>query len=195
MSTANQIPDSDDIPESDDTIPASRLMRERNDYRDSHALELTRANELEKRLRKVEADLADWQAIALRNGELLAHAEVERASAQGQVIHLADKNRNDWITFQNDNAEHMRVRAAYFARADKLAAFIETVCEDNGWTADDEFIEDLILSAGVECPACEGRGYDEDEEMVPFGGQSNGYATREVRFDCEKCHGLKMVLR
>lgn len=164
-------------------------------WRERWALELSRANQLETALRKAEADLADWHRIALENGERAELAEVDAARAQGQVAHLSEKIRNDWLTFEKDNAEHMRVRAAYFARADKLAEYIQHDLEHTGESVEDEHVRDLILEAGVECRQCDGRGWDTDEEMVGDPGDKFGYRSTLISAECESCHGIGRVLR
>lgn len=169
--------------QTEEMIPVTDRQR-----RERWAQELTRANQLEIALRKAEEAAADWQRIALANGELLARA-------QGQVAHLVEQRRQDWLTFERDVAEHMRVRQAYWARADKLAEYIETWWDDEALTTEEDHVRDLIKAAGVDCPDCDGYGTDYDEDMIPHGGASNGYSTRTVTVDCERCHGIGRVLR
>ncbi len=80
-------------------------------------------------------------------------------------------------------------------RVEKLAEYVEFDMEHKGETVADDHIRDLVLAAGIQCNECEGKGWEVDEEMIPFGGPSNDYHTRTISVDCERCGGIGQVLR
>lgn len=156
----------------DDMIPlADRHWRER------WAQELTRANELEKKLREAERSAADWQSIALSNGEQLAHAQVDLARRELDVAAFKQA-AGGWMTRSQAN----------FSRADKLAEYIEQNWEHEGLNPETEHVRALIEEAGVDCESCggDGRRWHDD-----------GSDTRHpmVRDDCETCFGVGKVIR
>lgn len=159
----------------DDMIP----LTDRH-WRERWAQELTRANELEKKLREAERSAADWQSIALSNGEQLAHAEVEIAR-----LRMRDSGIDAYKHALDDSD---RRAAAHFSRADKLAEYIEQNWEHEGLNAETEHVRALIEEAGVECRDCGGDGrrwYDDGSDTrCPM-----------VRDDCETCFGVGKVIR
>lgn len=180
MSTAHPLPtESEEIPLTD------RRWRER------WASELTRANQLEIALRKAEEAAADWQRIALQNGEDRAKAEVDAARERAR----AEEWKAASLATSQACDEWIRKWDAARARADKLAVYIGHDIEFHGESVADEHVRDLILEAGVECPSCEGSGSDGDEEFIGDPSCKYGYRTRNITVECEHCHGLGMVLR
>jgi predicted nucleic acid-binding Zn-ribbon protein len=160
-------------------------------WREAHARQLTRAGELEKEVSALTLGLG--KAIYARDAarqtcdDLTDHCE-----RQGKRIESLELSVEAHAA---DSTAWMRKSQANFGRADKLAEYIEHELEHKGETVADEHVRDLVLAAGVECPECEGKGWEADEEMIPFGGASNGYRTRAIVVDCERCSGLGMVLR
>lgn len=156
----------------DDLIPVTDRQ-----WRERWAQELTRANELEKKLRAAEQSAADWQMIALRNGDQLAHAHVDLARRDLDVDTLKDTHES-WVARSQAN----------FARADKLAIYIETLWDDEALTPETEHVRLLIEEAGVDCEECGGDGQrwfdDGSDTMNPM-----------VRDDCEACFGVGKVIR
>jgi hypothetical protein len=134
------------------------------------ARELTRAEGLERQLKAaIEARDAARRTVE----DLTAHS-----GSQGDYI----------ARLQVENVQ-LRLRV------EKLAEYVEFDMEHKGETVADDHIRDLILSAGIQCNECEGKGWEVDEEMVAFGGQSNSYRTRTISVDCERCGGIGQVLR
>lgn len=170
--------------ESDEIPLTDRRWRER------WATELTRANQLEIALRKAEEAAADWQRIALQNGEDRAKAEVDAARERAR----AEEWKAAALTANDSLAAWERRSQANFARADKLAEWIEREAEDRGYEHHDE-LADLIKEAGLECTQCDGTGTDGDEEFIGDPGSRYGYRTRDISYGCESCHGIGMVLR
>lgn len=169
MSAANPLPELDEIPLTD------RHWRER------WAQELTRANELEKRLREAERSAADWQCIALSNGEQLAHVQVELAREREShrlTRDAATKANDAWVARSQAN----------FARADKLAEYIQWGWDAEGINAETEHVRDIIKRAGVACPEDCHDGYVYEDD-----GSEDGYDG--VRTECSTCFGVGKVLR
>lgn len=170
--------------ESDEIPLTDRRWRER------WATELTRANQLEIALRKAEEAAADWQRIALQNVAYRAKAEVDAARERAR----AEEWKANALAVSDNCEAWVRKSQANFARADKLAAWIEREAEDRGYEHHDE-LRDLIKDAGLECNQCDGTGTDGDEEFVGDPGSRYGYRTRDISYGCEHCHGMGLVLR
>lgn len=156
----------------DDEIP----LTDRH-WRERWGQELTRANELERKLREAERSAADWQAIALSNGEQLAHAQVDLARRDLDVAAL-NEAREAWVARSQAN----------FTRADKLAAYIETMWDDEGLTVNEDHVRELIEAAGVDCEKCGGDG----TRWVDDGSDTRNPMVRE---DCEACFGVGRNIR
>lgn len=107
-------------PSTEDSTPASRIMRERDEHREAWAREYTRANTLEAALERSQQATSDWQGIAIHNGEEAAKARVEAALSDAAlkriVGELADeKYRNGQLI-----AENVRLLAKYEADTKRL---------------------------------------------------------------------------
>lgn len=156
----------------DDLIPVTDRQ-----WRERWAQELTRANELEKKLRSAEQSAADWQMIALSNGEQLAHVQVDLARRDLDVAAMKE-GHEAWVARSQAN----------FARADKLAVYIETYWDDEALTPETEHVRELIEAAGVDCDECGGDG----TRWVDDGSDTRHPMVRE---DCEACFGVGRVIR
>lgn len=170
MSTAILAPT---IPD-DDSVPASRIMQEREDYKERWARELSRAEQLERELAEATRSADDWRAIALSNGDELARERVAHARTSAE-LHVekeatyAALRRGDRFMHQlatsNERAELAEQHlAASMKRADALAKWIE----DAGVSMSD--LEDLIREVGVDCRECATHGPSDDCDPGCFGG-------------------------
>lgn len=173
-----------DIPLREIPTELRNLRAEIDRWREAHARELTRANQMERERNQArEARDAARQTC----DDLTDHCD-----RQGKRIASLELSVEAHAA---DSTAWMRKAQANFGRADKLAEYIEHELEHKGESVADEHVRDLVLAAGVECPECEGKGWEADEEMIPHGGPSNGYSTRSVQDECERCHGVGAVLR
>lgn len=153
-----------------DTIPASRIMRERSHFQ-------AEAERLRTALAGAEKTSDLWLDHYLE-------VSTERWALRDKVRELEK---------QADEAANREARLA--ARIAALVEWVENGLEHDGETPADPHVRELIEAAGVECPECEGRGWVADEEMIPHGGPSNGYSTRRVADECEECDGIGRCLR
>ena len=173
-----------DIPLREIPTELRNLRAEIDRWREAHARELTRANQMERERNQArEARDAARQTC----DDLTDHCE-----RQGKRIESLELSVEAHAA---DATAWMRQSQANFGRADKLAEYIEHELEHKGETVADEHVRDLVIAAGIECPECEGKGWEADEDMIPFGGASNGYRTRAIVVDCERCSGVGRVLR
>lgn len=169
-------------------IPASRIMRERDEHREAWAREYSRANTLEAALERSQQATSDWQGIALANGEEAARLRVSAARDEGVsrrlIGELADeKYRNGQLI-----AENVRLLAKLEATQKRLDAFIDDIL---GTDSRDTIEEYAAGPCGIDCPDCEdGRVETFDDVMV--GGH---HSTRDYVVECERCDGTGRVLR
>jgi len=149
-------------------------------WRERWATELTRANQLETALRKAEADRADWERIALENGERAAKAEVDRAI----IARDADARNRTIGDLQYDLREANRRIGEY------AELLVEIHAVSRKYKATAKAIEDLIDAARTNsdifesCSTCGGDG----EERSSIG-------SHPTVDDCPDCNGFGSTFR
>ena len=158
------------------------LRAEIDRWRHAHAMELTRANALERELEQTRRarDAArktvdDLTAHSVAQGDYIARLDID-VRVRDKALAEAERRIN-------------RLRD----RADKLAEWIENEITDQGLEPCD--MRELIEAAGVECVVCDGKGWVADEEMIGDPGAAYGYRTRDVKDECEECDGIGKRLR
>lgn len=172
-------------------IPLTEIPETLRSLHEEWAIEVTRANRLERLLRSAEESAADWQRIALDNGSQLVRCQVDLARAEDHANRAVGK-----LSDAEAKLRAAEYRASQsFQRADTLAEHIMLNMEHNGESVDDQHINDLIESAGVECIECDGRGSVADEQMIGDPSDKYGHRTRPIVVDCGTCHGLGRTLR
>lgn len=171
-----------------DEIPASRIMRERDDHKSAWALEFTRANALQEELIALKRALEDWRVIAIQNGEDLARSNVRAARLDIELSETATK----LAVVSEDRAAWMKRSQENFARADRLAKYIGHVHENAGEDETWPHVRDLIEESGVDCDECRGDGVVLTFEDILVGDH---HTTRDVTEECTQCSGIGKVLR
>lgn len=169
-------------------IPISQIPATIRELRESWAREYTRANTLDEALERSNQATADWQAIAISNGEEAARARVTAARDEGMakrlIGELADeKHRNGQLI-----AENVRLLAKLESVQKRLDAFIDDVlaCEDSSTIA-----EYAAGPCGIDCPECEdGRVETFDDVWT-----GSGHTTRDYTVECDHCDGTGRALR
>lgn len=138
--------------------------------------------EYRQQIRELTAELDQTRrardAARTTNDMLTDHCE-----SQGRRIAFLDLNVE---TERECGKVWLQRSQANFARADKLAAWIEFTAKEEGYTHDD--LADLIREAGVECEACNGSGVD-----YPCGPGEGDWA--DVSESCDACKGIGRQLR
>lgn len=199
MSTALLAPT---IPD-DDTVPASRIMREREDYKERWARELSRAEALERQLRECRdaRDAArqtcdDLTAHSVSQGDYIkrlsddlqhAHASwaAEVASDIARIVAAENALADERMLMDRMAAENARLRT-------HIGHLVDWI-ESTGSGRDE--LEELGQKIGNECGTCEGRGEHGYSDFVGYSGPTN--ACREVVTvdTCDDCKGVGWRLR
>lgn len=123
--------------------------------------------------------------------EALAALAISRQTVDDLTAHSV--SQGDYIarlqldaeTFQHTSQYWLSRSQQNFARADRLAEWIETEAKDAGYTVDD--MRELILTSGVNCDECDSHGGYAAER--PDGSRTGAVVK------CERCAGLGMVIR
>lgn len=161
-----------------------------------------RLTEIPTELRNLRAEIDRWRAQWAQDTTVQRQQIRELTNTLAKTIEARDAARRT----VEDLTAHSGSQGDYIARlqvenvqlrlrVEKLAEYVEFDMEHKGETVADDHIRDLVLAAGIQCNECEGKGWEVDEEMIPFGGPSNDYHTRTISVDCERCGGIGQVLR
>ena len=135
------------------------------------AQDLTRAEELERKLRQAtEARDAARQTC----DDLTDHCE-----RQGKRIVLLEISLVAHRAFVRDIWDQCEVEY-------RVPPTIQDVRD---------VLREFLEIHGADCEECRGSGEVADEEMVPWGGSSNGYSTRTIGVECSDCADGKVPAR
>lgn len=184
-------------------IPASRIMRERDDYKIRAAQEFTRAEQLERELSSARRRASDWEAIALENGERAAAlnltlARIQKAAdeAPSDVERLRAEKRDALdqlakVCLERDQMtrENARLLAKLEATQKRLDAFIDDIL---GTDSRDTIEEYAAGPCGIDCPDCEDGRVETFDDVY---SHSSGHSTRDYTVECDHCDGTGRALR
>lgn len=175
--------------EYDREIPLPEVPAAIQAMRESWALEVTRANQLERQLREAERAAADWQHIALQNGEEAARARVDRAFVAGSREELEarfDELRKRYNALETDR-DHLREFARYVME-DWISDRVGTDRDSNDYHWIEEWVDDDDLGITEECDACGGTGKGTDEQMVGAPASRDGFEIVDIEAPCDECY-------
>lgn len=212
MSTAHPLP-------TDDEIPASRLMRERDQARVEAAERMRRqldaeadSARLRQRILDVRAEndrlaqrldaALEREVAAYDRGNVIAK---ERDVAQQAAKGLADRCRraeSELAELQAERLDHWREAKAQArdaaalevaeqtARLRSLVQIAEATAEDYRSQLAEVLQHDAV---GKDCDTCGGTGKVADVEPSHCGGPTNAYYEKTVVSDCEDCFGGRVA--
>lgn len=164
----------EDCPEPERDVPLREIPSLILDLRGRLAQAQTERNQFQRERAEALAALAISRQTV---DDLTAHSV-----SQGDYI---ARLQLDAETFQHTSQYWLSRSQQNFARADRLAEWIETEAKDAGYTVDD--MRELILTSGVNCDECDSHGGYAAER--PDGSRTGAVVK------CERCAGLGMVIR
>lgn len=156
-----------------------RNLRDEIDrWRLAHAKAVTREGELERQLKDqenlLEVVVKSRAAARQTCDDLTRHCE-----GQGKRIASLETDRKHLRGFVQTIWDLVEVETRVPTTIEEIRGALREYLSDHG----------------ADCEECRGSGLVADEEMVPWGGSSNGYSTRTIAVECGDCANGKVPAR